>query len=267
MGAVLEEMNNDFPSTSPSPLSQAEVPPGTRVYAIGDIHGRMDLLGRLLEDVAEDAAYAPYEGGAPERLVLVYLGDLVDRGPDSRAVVERLIAGPGKAGPLAGATQICLRGNHEDYLMQFLADFSAAPAWFRVGGLEAIRSYLGHLPDGYVQDHPALQRLFYRSLPPSHLRFLSRMPLKHVEGDYLFAHAGIRPGVTMERQDAFDLMWIREPFLSHAGALGKVVVHGHTVVAEPDIRANRIAIDTGAYRTGRLTCLVLEGAGRRFLST
>ena len=258
-------MNND--SSHRPDLPPAEVPAGTRVYAIGDIHGRLDLLSHLLEDIAEDARYTPYDGPAPGRFVVVSVGDLIDRGPDSKAVVERLLAGPPSAGPLAGAQFVALRGNHEDYLLQFLADFSVAPAWFRNGGLEAIRSYVGHLPDGYATDYPALQRLLYRALPPSHLRFLSRMPLRYVEGDYLFVHAGIRPGVPLDRQDAYDLMWIRGDFLHSKDRAAKMVVHGHTVVTEPEIHPNRIAIDTGAYRTGVLSCLVLEGAGRRFLST
>ncbi|TAN76337.1 MAG: serine/threonine protein phosphatase [Magnetospirillum sp.] len=258
-------MNRDSSHRSDPP--PAEVPPGTRVYAVGDIHGRMDLLGRLLEDIAEDSRYSPYDAPPPGRVVVVCLGDLIDRGPDSKAVVERLLAGPPPDGPLAGAQFISLRGNHEDYLLQFLADFSAAPGWLRNGGLEAIRSYVGHLPDGFVADYPALQRLLYRALPPSHLRFLSRMPLRHVEGDYLFVHAGIRPGVPLERQDAYDLMWIRGDFLRSAELAVKTVVHGHSVVEKPEIHPNRIAIDTGAYRSGVLSCLVLEGAGRRFLST
>lgn len=246
--------------SAPSPV---QVPAGTRVYAIGDIHGRADLLNRLLDDIARDAAEAP----KPRRLVIISMGDLIDRGPESKGVIERLLAGAPADGPLAGAQVICLRGNHEDYLLQFLADFSMAPSWLRNGGLEAIRSYVGPLPDGTAADYPAMQRLLYRAMPPSHLRFLSRMPMKHMEGDYLFVHAGIRPGVPLERQDVYDLMWIREPFLSHAEPLPKMVVHGHSQVARPEIHPHRIAIDTGAYRTDRLTCLVLEGPERRFLST
>ncbi|MDO8607115.1 MAG: metallophosphoesterase family protein [Phaeospirillum sp.] len=258
-------MNNA--SSYRAAAAPTEVPAGTRVYAIGDVHGRLDLLDRLLGDIAEDAVYSPYDTPPPSRIVVVCLGDLIDRGPDSKAVVERLLAGAPPDGPLAGAQFISLRGNHEDLLLQFLADFSAAQGWLRNGGLEAIRSYVGHLPDGFVTDYPALQRLLYRALPPSHLRFLSRMPIRHVEGDYLFVHAGIRPGVPLERQDAFDLMWIRSDFLHSTEVAAKTVVHGHSVVAEPEIHPNRIAIDTGAYRTGVLSCLVLEGAGRRFLST
>ena len=254
-------MNGDS-TAQPAPLPAA-VPAGTRVYAIGDIHGRMDLLGRLLQDIAQDLEQGP----TPERVVVISLGDLIDRGPESKAVVECLLSGAKCGGTLAQAQFITLRGNHEDYLLQFLADFSAAPGWLRNGGLEAIRSYVGHLPDGYATDYPALQRLLYRALPPSHLRFFSRMPLRHVEGDYLFVHAGIRPGVPLDRQDAYDLMWIRGEFLRSTEPAAKIVVHGHTQVVEPEFHPNRIAIDTGAYRSEILTCLVLDGMERRILRT
>jgi serine/threonine protein phosphatase 1 len=253
-------MNVSHPQPYAGP--PASVPVGTRVYAVGDIHGRSDLLDRLLGDVCLDVRRSP-----AGRVVLVFLGDMVDRGPDSRGVVERLLGGPPADGPLAGAEWVCLRGNHEDYMLQFLADFSTGRSWLRNGGLEAVRSYAGSIPDGYATDHPALQRLLYRSMPPAHLRFLSRLPLRHTEGGYLFVHAGVRPGVPLDRQDAYDLMWIRDDFLFSDQPLGKVVVHGHTVVPVPEVRSNRIGIDTGAYRTGHLTCLVLEGTERRFLVT
>lgn len=239
-----------------------QVPPGTRVYAIGDIHGRLDLLDRLLADIAEDACQ-----GAAGRLVVVFLGDLIDRGAQSRTVIERVIGGPPPEGPLAQARYVCLRGNHEDILLQFLADFSVGPRWFRNGGLESVRSYVGEVDAHLAHDYPRLQKMLYRALPAHHLRFLSSIPTRHEEGDYLFVHAGVRPGIALDRQDPYDLMWIREPFLEAKEQWGKMVVHGHTVAAEPELRANRIGIDTGAYRTGRLTALVLQGGERRFLST
>ncbi|MBI3444234.1 MAG: serine/threonine protein phosphatase [Magnetospirillum sp.] len=239
-----------------------KVPDGTRVYAIGDIHGRLDLLESLFEDICDEIRQTPVS-----RPVVVFLGDLIDRGPDSRRVIERIMGGPEPKGPLASARYVCLRGNHEDTMLEFLADFSVGPRWFRNGGLDAIRSYVGQVDSALAHDYPALQRLFYRALPGSHLRFLSRNPAFHVEGDYLFVHAGIRPGIALEHQDSYDMMWMREPFLSSEEDHGKMVVHGHSIVPEPESRHNRIAIDTGAYRTGRLTCLVLDGAERRFLST
>lgn len=238
------------------------VPPGTRVYAVGDIHGRLDLLDRLLDAIAGDLAHS-----AAERCVVVFLGDLIDRGAQSRAVIQRIMDGPPADGPLSGARYVTLRGNHEDTLLHFLADFSVGPRWFRNGGLDTIRSYLGEVDAALAVDYPRLQRLFYRALPGAHLRFLSSIPVRHEEGGYLFVHAGARPGVPLARQDPYDLMWIREPFLSAEAGWPQMVVHGHTVAAEPEVRPHRIGIDTGAYRSGRLTALVLEGAERRFLST
>jgi serine/threonine protein phosphatase 1 len=243
---------------SPSPA----IPPGSRVYAVGDIHGRLDLLDRLLETIARDLVLSP-----AGRRVVVFLGDLIDRGAQSRAVIERIMDGPPADGPLAGAHYVALRGNHEDTMLHFLADFSVGPRWFRNGGLDTIRSYIGEVDAALAVDYPRLQRLFYRALPPSHLRFLSSIPVRHEEGGYLFVHAGARPGVSLDRQDPYDLMWIREPFLGAAVPFSRMVVHGHTQVPEPEVRAHRIGIDTGAYRSGRLTALVLEETGRRFLST
>jgi len=237
----------------------SRVPSGARVYAVGDIHGRLDLLEQLLAIIGDDVA-----AGAPGRPTIVFLGDMIDRGPHSRQVVERIAAGPPAAGPLAGAGWVALVGNHEDYMLRFLADPAVAPSWLRNGGLATIRSYAGGDPPG--DDPTTLRDTLDRALPSDHLRFLGQLPAAHVEGDYLFVHAGVRPGVALARQECADLLWIREPFLGSAEPFGKMVVHGHTVVPEPDIRPNRIAIDTGAWRTGRLTALALEGAERRFLT-
>jgi serine/threonine protein phosphatase 1 len=247
--------------------SSAAVPPGTRVYAVGDIHGRADLLELMLGEIEADAGRVWVGPLLPTRLVLVFLGDLVDRGSDSRAVMERLARGRPDRGPLAAAEWVCLRGNHEDFMTRFLADFSAGPAWMRNGGLETVRSYAGDAVSALVADYPSMQQALYRSMPPAHLRFLARLRLRHMEGDYLFVHAGLRPGVPLDRQDGFDLMWIRDDFLFSDEDFGKIVVHGHSVATAPEVRANRIGIDTGAYRTGRLTCLALEGNERRFIAT
>lgn len=246
----------DRPGSDTAP---PRVPPGCRVYAVGDIHGRADLLDRLLARLEADAGRR-----RPERVVMVFLGDYVDRGPDSRAVVERLMAGPPAAGALAGAEWLCLKGNHEQFMVRFLSEPSVGPAWLWNGGLATVQSY-ATIPDGQEGDVAALQLLLSRALPPAHLRFLSRLPLLHVEGDYVFVHAGIRPGVALDDQDPTDLMWIRDDFLFDPTPLEKVVVHGHTVVPVPEIRPNRIDIDTGAYASGLLTALVLEGSERRFI--
>lgn len=248
-----------------APPFPARVPDASRIYAVGDIHGRLDLLERLLERMAEDCARRQPDHTAPSRIVIIFLGDYVDRGPHSRQVVERLMHGAPQNGPLAGAEWVCLKGNHEEYLLRFADDCDVGAAWCRNGGFETLRSYAGELPEGLAGDMGALQLLLSRTLPPGHLRFLSRLPLMHREGDYVFAHAGIRPGVALEDQEASDLMWIRDDFLYDTTPTPFVVVHGHTPSPTPDIRPHRIGIDTGAYYSGALTALVLEGTDRRFL--
>jgi serine/threonine protein phosphatase 1 len=237
----------------------AAVPEGTRVYAIGDIHGSAHLLDALCERIADDAGH-----GGPERKVLVYLGDYVDRGLESPRVIDTLIAGPPP-----GFEQVCLMGNHEEAMFGFLEDISVGPMWLRNGGGETLLSYGVSLPnsgDVAARLEAARQDLRAR-LPRAHLDFLRGLQLFHIEGDYLFVHAGVRPGVDLGDQHRNDLLWIREDFLRSNADLGHMVVHGHTIATDPQVRANRIGIDTGAYATGVLTCLVLEGTERRFLQT
>jgi serine/threonine protein phosphatase 1 len=194
---------------------------------------------------------------------VVYVGDYVDRGDDSRGVIELL-----SAGPLPGFRSVHLMGNHEDIMLRFLEDASAAPLWIANGGDATLYSYgVPWRPAASEGDYDYVQAEFRRALPESHLRFLRRLALSHVEGDYLFVHAGIRPGREIELQDAADLMWIRGEFLDSDADHGKVVVHGHTISPEPVLRDNRIGIDTGAVATGRLTCLVLDGSSQRILQT
>lgn len=245
------------------PASPA-VPAGRTVYAIGDVHGRLDLLDALLAAIAADVGDG---GGAAHRVSVVFLGDVIDRGPDSRGVIDRLMSGP-PAGPLARAEWVCLMGNHEAVLLDFLADVSAGPGWCAYGGLDTVRSYLDYDPPaGWQADMGEVRSLLLRHMPHGHRRFLAGLPLTHRIGDYLFVHAGVRPGVDLERQSPEDLLWIRHEFLDDARWHGKVVVHGHTPAAMPQVRPNRIGIDTRAYASGRLTALVLEGEGRRFLHT
>ncbi|MGE5515282.1 MAG: metallophosphoesterase family protein [Bacteroidota bacterium] len=248
-----------------APPFAARVPDGSRIYAVGDIHGRLDLLERLLERMAEDCDRRRQDQSAPERIAIIFLGDYIDRGPQSRQVIERLMHGAPRTGPLAGAAWVCLKGNHEEIMLRFADDCSVGAEWCRNGGLETVRSYAGELPEGLASDMGALQLLLSRTLPPGHLRFLSRLPTMHREGDYVFAHAGIRPGVALEDQQPSDLMWIRDDFLYDTTPAPFVVVHGHTPSPTPDIRPHRIGIDTGAYYSGALTALVLEGTDRRFI--
>ena len=244
------------------PRPPPAVPAGLRVYAVGDIHGRLDLLDALLERIAEDVA-----ADRPDRVEVVFLGDVVDRGPHSRGVVERLMAGP-PPGPLAEAGWQCLRGNHEQVILTVREDVGAGPGWCAFGGLDTVRSYVTEVPPpGWEADMATVQMLLRRALPPAHRRFLARLPLSWSVGDYLFVHAGVRPGIALERQDPEDLLWIRQDFLNDGRWHGKVVVHGHTPAADPQMRPNRIGIDTRAYASGHLTALVLEREGRRFLAT
>lgn len=238
------------------------VPVGGCVYAIGDIHGRDDLLLTLLGRIAADV-----EERAPSQVAVIFLGDFIDRGPHSRQVVECLMAGP-PAGPLAAAQWICLKGNHEEVMLDFLDNQAAGKGWCAYGGLDTVRSYADPLPaPGWERDLSVVQGLLARSLPQAHREFISALPLSHQCGDYLFVHAGIRPGVALDSQDPADLLWIRHEFLDDDRWHGKVVVHGHTPATKPQLRHNRIGIDTRAYDSNRLTALVLHGTSQAFIST
>ncbi len=234
-------------------------PTATRVYAVGDIHGQLDLLSRMRDLISHDAKV-----GRRDRNVVVYLGDYIDRGPESRGVVELLLNDP-----LAGFEEIHLKGNHEDIMLQFLDDPGIGEHWYLNGGDTTLASYGVErtvMMEGSDRFFAVRDRL-RRKLPIEHLAFLRSLVMYHVEGDYLFVHAGIRPGRPVEKQEAHDLLWIRGEFLSSAADHGCCVVHGHTISSEPEMRRNRIGIDTGAYYTGRLTGLVLDGAERRILRT
>ena len=246
-------------TVTPPARRTARVPAGSVVYAIGDIHGRADLLDLLHDRIAADAALRQ-----ADRKVAVYLGDYVDRGLRSKAVIDRLLAAP-----LPGFETVFLKGSHEDVLLKFLEAPESGRDWMRCGGLETLASYsVTGLP---VTDDPAAFRAaceaFRNRLPPAHLGFFRALALWHVEGDYFFAHAGVRPGVALDRQSARDLMWIRDDFIHAREDFGKVVVHGHTPEGAPVMRSNRIGIDTGAWMTGMLTALALEEDRRAFLDT
>lgn len=237
----------------------ARVPTGARVYAIGDIHGRLDLLTRLHDMIRRDA-----DTSGAARLVLVYLGDYVDRGADSFGVIEKLATRP-----LDGFECVYLKGNHEELMLRFMADGSMARAWLGNGGGATLKSY-GVSTLGILLGESGFQRMrakLDRTIPDVHRAFYRDLRLQHVEGDYLFVHAGVRPGVPLAEQEAEDLMWIRQDFLNAEDDFGKIVVHGHSITAKPEVKSNRIGIDTGAFRSDCLTCLVLDGATRRFLDT
>jgi serine/threonine protein phosphatase 1 len=241
---------------NPAPGRYPAAPDGLGVYAIGDIHGRDDLLAALLDAIRADAV-----GGA--RNLLVCLGDYVDRGPASAAVIERL-----SRFEAAGFTLVPLKGNHEHLMLQFLADPDEGGSWLANGAAATLASYGVAVGPGWPERfrYEALRDALARNLPTHHRRFLDTLATSHAAGDYLFVHAGIRPGVALAHQDEHDLIWIRGPFLDAAEPFGPVVVHGHTITAAPEFRANRIGIDTGAFASGRLSALAITGGRLRVIS-
>lgn len=238
-------------------------PAGTRLYVIGDVHGRADLLAQLHDMILADAAAAP-----EPRKVAVHLGDYVDRGMESRAVVDRLVRAPLSTRD-AAFEDVFLAGNHEAMMLGFLDDPAEGPLWLMNGGAETLLSYgVDAVAELWMpQDLHLLSDALRAALPPPHLRFLRGLARWHREGGYLMVHAGIRPGVPIEQQTPHDLMWIRGEFLDSDVDHGALVVHGHTIAERPQLRTNRIGIDTGAKFTNRLTCLVAHGAELRFLQT
>lgn len=233
-------------------------PEGQRIYAIGDIHGRRDLLDQLLGMIEEDNAKR-----ARVRTQLIFLGDLVDRGPDSRGVIElvKLMAG-------VSSDVRLIAGNHEELLIRaWEGDRRSAGLFNRVGGKETMLSY-GVDEDVYDKsDLDELVELIGTHVPEDHIAFLKGADDWIVAGDYLFVHAGIRPGDALEEQRTSDLRWIRREFTDFDGDHGMIVIHGHTITEEIDTRTNRIGIDTGAYATGKLTALGIEGSERWVLQT
>jgi serine/threonine protein phosphatase 1 len=230
------------------------LPAGQRVYAVGDIHGRRDLFEMLVEAIENDDAAA----GTAETTV-VLLGDLVDRGADSAGVIA-----------LARQWQTrrrvrILGGNHEEMFVRSFDELEMFRHFLRHGGRDTVLSYGVDRGVFAAADLEQAQQLMRERVPPEDIAFLRSFEEMITIGDYLFVHAGIDPRVPLDAQRPQDLRWIREPFLSHPGSHGPVVVHGHTITEEPEDCGNRIGIDTGAFMSGRLTALVLEEAGRRYI--
>lgn len=233
-------------------------PAGYRAYVIGDVHGRLDLLEELLCDID-----AELEDQPPARTLLVFVGDLIDRGPSSAQVLERL-----RTYSSQGVEPLFILGNHEEVLLRILTgDAQLIGKWLSFGGAECLQSYgvdpaeMDQLPD---EQALAVVR---GAIPEDHIQFMEGFVDSCRFGDYLFVHAGIRPGIPLEQQLQEDLRWIREPFLRESGDHGFVVVHGHTISDGVEVRSNRIGIDTGAYRSGILTALAIEGDDRWILDT
>lgn len=233
------------------------IPPGRRLYAIGDIHGRFDLLQTMTRKIEADLAR-----GAFDEAVTVFLGDYIDRSMDSAGVVDFLASGRFPT-PI-----VALRGNHEAELLRFLDDADVLERWRRHGGLETLASYGVDIADAMRgRGYEAARRELRAKLPATHRKFLDDTRASFGLGDYFFCHAGVRPGTPLARQSDSDLLSIREEFTSHRGQFEKIIVHGHSPARAPFVAANRVGIDTGAYFTGTLTCLGLQGEVRRFFST
>ena len=240
-----------FPLRRRQPAATHRLPDGLRVYAIGDVHGRDDLLAAMERQIEDDLAHRP----PPAETLVVMLGDYIDRGPDSAAVIERLATG--RFGRLPAR---CLLGNHEEALLRFLADPVGGAAWLNWGGRATLASYG---LDADVADSPAaLRRLAIdlgEAMPVRHLAFLDELELSIELGGFLFVHAGIRPGIALEAQSPADLLTIRQPFLASRRRGPHRVVHGHTIADEVEVLPDRIGVDTGAYATDKLSCVVIEG--------
>jgi serine/threonine protein phosphatase 1 len=236
--------------------SSAPLRDPSRVYVIGDIHGRSDLLDRMVGEITHDLTIRP----AVDSLV-VTVGDYVDRGPDSRGVIERLLNNP------FPTRFIGLKGNHEVLLEGFLRDPQTAAFWQRLGGTETMLSY-GVPVTGVMRGEACAiaSRALAQAIPPSHFQFLASLRTSLALGKYFICHAGVRPGVPLNQQTEEDLLWIRDAFLASGADFGKMIVHGHTPVQTPELLPNRINVDTGAFMTGRLTCAILERDGPRFLT-
>jgi serine/threonine protein phosphatase 1 len=230
------------------------LPPDLRIYAVGDIHGRLDLLDELLSRIGADITLRP-----TARPVYVFLGDYIDRGVSSRATIDRLIE--------LGRRSECtfLKGNHELIAIRCLSDPGLFDRWMRLGGAETLVSY-GVTPASGKQI-VELQAAFHGALPQAHMRFFRDLQVSFSCGDFFFAHAGARPRVELSHQTENDLLWIREEFLTSNEDFGKIVIHGHTPTREVEVGSNRINIDTGAFATGKLTCLVIEDASLSVIDT
>jgi serine/threonine protein phosphatase 1 len=231
--------------------------PGERIYAIGDIHGRTDLLQRMMVAIGRHSSAR----GLPQRMHIIVIGDVIDRGPDSRGALEWLDEARHRMPDL-----LILLGNHEEMLLRALAgDEGTLRGWMRVGGAETVRSF-GLEP--YVEGEDAVPwvQALRQAVPTAWSDWIASWPLTARSGDYLFTHAGLRPGVSIKRQARQHYLWGHEAFMADERDHGAVIVHGHTIIPEAEIRANRISIDTGAYASNMLSAICLDGTEQELLT-
>lgn len=242
---------------APQPIGNHRLPDGERIYAVGDVHGHLACLEKVEAGILADLIDRPPVAHAS----VIFLGDYIDRGADSRAVIERLTARR-----FAGLPARYLIGNHEDAMLHFLASPRDGGDWLSFGGVATLASY-GIFAGATTAANklPELAQKLRQALPEPHLKFLQSLELFIEVGGFLFVHAGIRPAVPLAKQTRRDLLTIREPFLSHRGDMLWRVVHGHTIVDNPCISKNRVSLDTGAYATGILSCAAIDGDEVRLL--
>jgi serine/threonine protein phosphatase 1 len=243
--------------TAESAQGRASIPDGVVVYAVGDVHGQYLLLERLLAQIQTDAA-----AHEQDRRILVFVGDYVDRGPLSRMVIERVSQG------VPAFETIALKGNHEQILLDFIADSQMWDVYRRLGGVETLLSYgvSYDLLVGSNASPPKIHEAFLAAFPEAHHDFLRSLHLSYDCGDYHFVHAGVRPGVPLDKQTQDDQLWIRDQFLTAGDVFdGRVIVHGHTPTREPEKLSFRVNVDTGAYMTGRLTAAKFHRGDIQFL--
>lgn len=240
-----------------------QLPAGQRVYAIGDVHGRLDLFEQLIEAIERDDSHRALHPANPAqgkvRSLIILLGDLIDRGPSSAGVLAR-------ARELAAERDVeFIQGNHEEMLLVSRDKLDAFRSFLKFGGRETILSY--GMDPAFVREAEldALHGAAMDAIPQEDFDFIDGFQKMIRLGDYVFVHAGVRPDTPLENQLGHDCRWIREPFLSHNGGFGGFIIHGHTITEEPDVRGNRVGIDTGAYMHGRLTAIGLEGSERWFI--
>ncbi|WP_235955231.1 metallophosphoesterase family protein [Sphingobium psychrophilum] len=230
---------------------------GERIYAVGDVHGRFDLLQKLIERIGE------HNGALPpaKSLHMLFLGDLIDRGPQSAQVLKFLHDLQRKTSRI-----LVLQGNHEEALLQSIdGNLEVLEGWLRFGGAQTLESF-GLASPGAGDDLRLYLREVRSAIPALYIEWIRRLPLTARSGDYFFCHAGVRPGVALRRQTREDLLWIRDDFLADPRHHGAVIVHGHSIETDVQLRDNRIGIDTGAYRTGILTAIYLEDDKQELIS-
>jgi len=241
-------------------LGQSSTPPDMRIYAIGDVHGYLSLMTKIHQKIRTDLDDNP-----TDQYRIIFLGDYIDRGPDSAGCVQYLFDLCAEDDDV-----ICLKGNHEDKLEKFLENpIEVAESFFTYGGVECVQSY-GVEMDGYSAADEVIVKVrdeLYAQIPLEHKQFYSKLTMSVTLGDYLFAHAGVRPDVPLTAQSDDDLIWIRSEFISNNSLYDKVIVHGHTPAYPMEVLPNRINADTCAYDTGVLSCVVLEGTSYRVIET